>query len=362
MIIDHLVLKDFRLYSNLDLSFHKYTNILFGDNGAGKTTILEAIHYLALTKSHKTQKDIQVIKYDSLFAKIYGVVSSLEKKKSLSLVLSKNGKNTEINGYEVSKLSEFIGEFNVVMFAPEDLELVKANPSVRRRFLDLELGQTSKTYLRLISEYRNYLKERNDFLKKYKPSELNKTLLETYTTELVKRIEQLMPLRSTFIHDINTYALDIYQKLSGKNDVLEVKYAPNIKGDIKSAFDEKEQYDLITKTTNVGIHRDEILFFINNKEVKSNCSQGEIRSVVLSVKLALVLYVNKVLGRYPVLLLDDVFSELDEKRQKSLLNFISGKIQTFITTTDIKGLQINQMNNYKLYYVNNSTVKEVTYE
>jgi DNA replication and repair protein RecF len=359
MNIKNLKLKNFRNYSTLETTFNINTNILVGDNAQGKTSVLESIYILGLTKSHKVNKDRDTIKIHSEFAKINAVINLDRKDIELDIILSKLGKKAKYNGIELDKLSEYIGLLNVVMFAPEDLDLVKGNPQTRRKFLDLEIGQISKEYLYNLQNYKKILKQRNDLLKTMqKQKESDMLLLDIITDQLIDYLIKIVEQRKQFILEINSIANQVYKVVSNSDSDLKIEYLPNTYKNIKKEFVAKYQYDIITGTTNLGVHRDDIEFILRDSYVKTHASQGELRTTVLAVKLALVEFIKKHKGEYPVLLLDDVLSELDLNRQNNLIKYINDKIQTFITTTEVKNIDLSKLSNYSLYKIHDGQIKE----
>ncbi len=359
MYIKNLKLTNFRNYQELTTNFNKHTNILIGKNAQGKTSILESLHILGLTKSHKVTKDRDVIKIGADYAKINSVINLNDKDIELDIVISKLGKKAKYNQIELERLSEYIGILNVVIFAPEDLDLIKGNPQIRRKFLDLEIGQISKEYLYALLNYKKVLKQRNDLLKAMQQKkEEDMLLLDIITDQLIDYLEKIVKQRIKFINKINEYTNRIYKKLANSTENLVVKYLPSIKKDYKKEFVNKYKYDIITGTTNLGAHRDDIEFYLNNQFIKTFASQGEMRSAVLSVKLALIDFIYEYKKEYPILLLDDVLSELDEERQNSLIEYIQNKTQNFITATEINEINLKKINNFKLFTIDNGQIKE----
>ena len=359
MYIRNLNLTNFRNYDELSVTFSNQTNIIIGKNAQGKTSILESLYILGLTKSHRGNKDRDVIKTNTEYAKINSLINLNDRDIELDIVISKIGKKAKYNQIELEKLSEYIGILNVVMFAPEDLELIKGNPTTRRKFLDLEIGQISKEYLYSLLNYRKILKQRNDLLK---GMQLNKDkdmmLLDILTDQLISYLEDIVSHRKEFISKINHYTNKIYKYLANSKENLKIKYLPSIQSNYKKEFVSKYKYDIITGTTNLGSHRDDIELYLDNHSVKTHSSQGEMRSSVLSVKLALIDYIYEYKKDYPVLLLDDVLSELDEERQNNLINYIQNKTQNFITSTEINGINLRKIKDYRLFSIESGHIKE----
>jgi len=359
MKIEKLKLNNFRLYESLEIDLNNRTNIFFGDNAQGKTTIIEAINVIGLTKSHKTNKDKDLIKINAEYAKINAVINLKEKDIQLDIILSKVGKKAKYNQIELDRLSDYIGQLNVVLFAPEDMDLIKGNPQNRRKFLDLEIGQISKEYLHNLQNYRKILKQRNELLKSLQTKqEKDLMLLDIITDQLIEYLVIIVEMRKSFIHEINEFAQKIYKYISKDDKKFNIKYLPNVEKNIKKEFVSKYQYDIITGTTNIGVHRDDIEFYLDDFHVKTHGSQGELRSSVLSTKLALIDFIYKHKNEHPVLLLDDVLSELDSSRQNRLLSYINQKTQTIITTTDLKDINLNNIDSYAIYHVHNGRVEE----
>ncbi len=359
MYVDTLKLENFRLFDHLEMKLNKKTNILIGNNAQGKTTVIESINVLGLTKSHKTNKDRDLIKNNKDYAKINAVINLNQKHIQLDIILSKIGKKAKYNQIELEKLSDYIGQLNVVMFAPEDLDLIKGNPQTRRKFLDLEIGQISKDYLYNLQNYRKLVKDRNDLLKTFQKSKkTDLLLLDIITEQLITYLEQIVKYRKKFISEINNYISRIYKEISNQETNFRIEYIPSIDQKYKEEFTSKYQYDIITGTTNLGAHRDDIEFYLNDYFIKTHGSQGELRSAVLSTKLALVEFIHKHKGEYPVLLLDDVLSELDDKRQNNLLTIINNKTQTIITTTSLNDINLEKIDEYSIFEVDKGFIEE----
>ncbi len=359
MNVKSLNLRSFRNYETFSSTFSDSTNIFIGKNAQGKTSILESLYVLGLTKSHKINKERDLIRIGAEYAKINALINLNSKDIELDIVVSKAGKKAKYNHIELERLSDYIGILNVVMFAPEDLDLIKGNPQIRRKFLDLELGQISKEYLYNLQNYRKVLKQRNDLLKAIQSKkDKDLMLLDIITDQLVGFMEKIVKQRQEFIDIVKNHANRIYKKISNSEDNFDVKYLPSIKNKFKKELSSKYQYDIITGTTNLGVHRDDIEFFINNIPIKTHGSQGEMRTAVLSIKLALIDFIHQFRDDYPILLLDDVLSELDKDRQNNLLDYIKDKTQTFITSTDINEINIKKIRKYKLFTIENGTIKE----
>lgn len=359
MYVKTLNLTNFRIYNKFSSNFSNSTNIFIGNNAQGKTSVLESLYVLGLTKSHKINKERDLIRIGAEYAKINALINLNDKDIELDIVISKAGKKAKYNQIELERLSDYIGILNVVMFAPEDLDLIKGNPQIRRKFLDLELGQISKEYLYNLQNYRKILKQRNDLLKTLQSKkDKDLLLLDIISDQLVGFMEMIVKQRQEFLDIVKTHASRIYKNISNTEDNFVIKYIPSIKKEFKKELSSKYQYDIITGTTNLGVHRDDIEFYINKTPIKTHGSQGEMRTAVLSIKLALIDFIHQFTNNYPILLLDDVLSELDKDRQNSLLDYINNKTQTFITSTDINEINISKINDYKIYTIEKGAIKE----
>lgn len=348
-LINEIKLVNFRKFSNTTLKIKSNTVIIYGDNALGKTSILESIYLAGMTKSHKTNNDMDLIKNNAEYS-----IVNIKANKEYRIVISKVGKKTIINNIERKKMSEYIGNLYVVMFSPEDLSLVKGSPLIRRRFLDMEIGQVNKDYLQTLSKYKKVLKERNEILKIYS-NDPCPDILKIITNDLIELAKKIIEYRKLFIEEINEIASNIHYSISKEN--LKIKYLPSIKEEIYKTFDEQIANDLMYKTTTIGPHRDDIEFFIDG--YKSNyCSQGQQRTISLSIKLALIEYIKKYTNQEPIILLDDVLSELDDNRQIKLIETIKNNNQTFITTTNIDNIK-KLLNDSQIILLTKNEIKEL---
>ena len=360
MIIQTLSLENFRIYQNQTFTFHPTLNIIIGNNAQGKTSVLEALHTLALTKSHKMTKDVDMIKNNAEYAKISSQGTFDTQPIQFQMVLSKNGKKVKYNKIEISRLSDYIGYFKLVMFAPEDLNLIKGSPQERRRFLDLEIGQMSKSYLVHLSHYRRLLKERNEVLKSAdKKQKLDETLLEVITEQMIHYAEKIIKERKQFIEKININIKEILPKLGEFSPDIHLMYMPSIETNLQTGYKKKEKLDLLTKTTNVGPHRDDFVFHFGEKLLKHVASQGQIRTLILALKISVVEMIKNHTQSTPIILLDDVFSELDASRQQFILEHLGHQAQVFITTTDLNNIQVKSLSAYQIIEIDAGKIKGV---
>lgn len=357
MYIKTLELKDFRNYGNLFMEFHNGINILYGDNAQGKTNILEAIYICGTTKSHKGSKDKEIIKLDKEESHLRILVDRDGVTHKVDMHLKKNKpKGVAIDGLPIKKSGELFGVVNIVFFSPEDLSIIKNGPSERRRFIDLELCQLDKVYLYNLTNYNRIISQRNNLLKQIS---FNRKLLDTlsiWDIQLVEYGTQIIQRRALFIKQLNEIVYGIHKKLSGDKEELKINYEPNVSiKDFPGKLAASRERDIALKMTNAGPHRDDISFLNGAIDIRKFGSQGQQRTSALSLKLAEIELVKKITHDNPILLLDDVLSELDRKRQNYLLNSIHD-IQTIITCTGLEEFITNRMECDNIYRVVEGTV------
>nr|WP_330370771.1 DNA replication/repair protein RecF [Johnsonella ignava] len=360
MIIKSLELKNYRNYKYLELGFDKNINILYGDNAQGKTNILEAVYMAASARSHRASKDRDIIKFgeDEAHIKLF-----FQKKGSpfkIDMHIKKNkAKGIAVNLVPIKRASELFGMVKIVFFSPEDLNLIKKGPSERRRFIDFELCQLDKLYIKALISYNKALIQRNKLLKDYSKKSEFYDMLDVWDIQLVNFGSIIINLREKFLSDLNCIMPDIHYRLTGKKEVISLHYDKNTSVDnFENMLKKSRETDVRLKMTNVGPHRDDISFLIDSKsengsliDLKIYGSQGQQRTAALSLKLAEISLVNKLSGDYPILLLDDVLSELDINRQRQLMSYIDN-IQTIITCTGLEDIikqsfDINRVINIK---------------
>lgn len=357
MIVRSLELKDYRNFEQLDLVFDNGINILYGENAQGKTNILEAIYLGGTTKSHRGSKDREIIRFNKEEAHIRINIEKNQVSHRIDMHLKNNkAKGVAIDGIPIKRQGELFGMLNLVFFSPEDLNIIKNGPGERRRFLDLELCQLDKIYMYHLTNYNKALTQRNYLLKQIN---FNRSLLDTlyiWNTKLIEHGSIIIDTRNSFIRKINELIYPIHNKLTGGKEELVLQYEPNVKTeDYEEKLKNSLERDLILKMTNVGPHRDDMIFLFNNTDIRKFGSQGQQRTSALSLKLAELQLVKEVIKDNPVLLLDDVLSELDRNRQNYLLNSI-GEIQTIITCTGLEEFVNNRIKYNKIFHVVKGTV------
>ena len=363
MFIKKVKLKTFRNYQEVDISFQKNINIIIGRNAQGKTSLIEAMYVLSTTKSHRTGKDQQMIGFKEEFARIEATVSRGTDEYDLSLSLSKKGKKANYNGIVQKKLSEYVGKLIVVLFAPEDLSLVKGAPQYRRRFLDMEIGQLSPSYLYHLAQYSKLLRQRNELLKQLRSQRKSDLFLEVLTEQMVPHAKFLVDKRIEFLGKLQEYAQKIQMEITEGAEKITIDYHCSFEGrnmTEQELFDFYKTHfssDIQNGTTGSGPHRDDFSVFINDVNTHRFGSQGQQRTASLSIKLAEIDLIFSVLGEYPILLLDDVLSELDDMRQTQLLNSIKNKVQTFITTTNIDGIDKDVVRLADIFIIENAEIR-----
>lgn len=352
MIVKKLELKDFRNYENLSLDFSEGVNILYGDNAQGKTNILESIYVAATTKSQKGSKDKEMIRIgtEESHIRMYLERDKIEHKIDLHLRKGKK-KSAAIDGIEIHKSSELFGLLHVISFSPEDLSIIKDGPVCRRKLIDMELCQLDKIYMYHLSNYNKVLDQRNALLKQLKENAKLEETLSVWDEQLISYGEKIVEARDKFITELGSIVRPVHEKLSLGKENLSICYEPNVtKENFRKELLENRMKDFYTKTTNVGPHRDDISFYFDNLDIRKFGSQGQQRTSALSLKLAEIELVKKKIKEDPVLLLDDVLSELDRNRQKQLLDSIQ-EIQTIITCTGLEEFVKERSNSNHIYQV-----------
>lgn len=362
MYLDQFVAQNYRNLQAVNVQFDPNTNIFIGKNAQGKTNLLEAIYFLALTRSHRTSSDKELITFKKDYANLMGTVHKSQVELDLRVLITQKGKKVWLNRIEQAKLSKYVGQLNAILFSPEDLDLIKGAPGIRRKFMDQEFGQVNPEYLYFASKYRTVLLQKNNYLKQLaKKKTSDQVFLGVLSDQLAGVAAEIISRRFYFLDYLSQMAADAYKEISTNKEQLTVEYRPSIT-EIKPAdsiqtiyqkvlanFDKTKAAELRIATTLSGPHRDDLIFKLNGRDAHLYASQGQQRTIALSVKLAEIQLIYKLTNEYPLLLLDDVMSELDHGRQAALLNYIHGKTQTFITTTDLTGISWEIIKAPKIY-------------
>ena len=362
MYVKYLNLVNFRNYNNLSLQLCNGTNLFIGDNAQGKTNILEALYYSSIGKSHRTNKDKELINWACQDGYISAYVAKKRLDKKIDIKIFKDGRKAiNINSIKVNKLQDLVGILNVVMFSPEDLNIVKDSPAHRRKFLDIELCKLDKKYYYALSSYKKVLLERNMILKKYS----NIDMIDIYDIKLSEYGSYILKKRIKYIEKLNEYADSIHSDITqGKESIrfeylMQLKESDNLKENLYNLIKSNRNKDIEKKVTSVGPHRDDFSILINDIDVKTFGSQGQQRTSVLTIKFASLNIIKEIIGEYPLLLLDDVLSELDIKRQEYILKSIE-EMQTLITCTGIVDIKKHLKDqNIKVFNVENGTINEI---
>ncbi len=359
MIVERVELSNFRNYKLLKLDLDKKTNILYGKNAQGKTNILESVYVCSTTKSHRSNRDAELIRLDSDEAHIKLFIEKNNREQRIDIHLRRNKtKGIAINGIPIKKASELFGVFNVVIFSPEDLDIIKKGPTERRKFIDMELCQLDKIYVYNLTNYNKIVIQRNKLLKdiNFRP-ELKQTL-EVWDHQLAEYGSKIIERRQKFIKEINNIMKPIHRELTGGVEDINIVYNKNCEAeDLLKTLEENRERDIKYKSTSAGPHKDDILFFHEDKNIRIYGSQGQQRTVALSLKLAEIELVKKLINDLPVLLLDDVLSELDSDRQNHLLKSLDN-IQTVITCTGLDEFIENRFKINKVFQVTEGNVEE----
>ncbi len=335
-------------------------NVIVGENGQGKTTILEAIHVLGLAKSHRTPLDAPLIREGESFAKAEARCDLAGRRERLEVIISEQGKRIRRNDIEHARLSDHIGHLNVVMFAPEDIGLVKGSPAERRRFLDQGISQYDRRHVRHLARYRKLLKERNEYLKSLaKKREGPDSLLEVLGEQLGHYAKKIIAARREFIDELGALAGSIYAEMNNE-DRVDLRYEPSVDAEgFAEALRRKRGFDILTGSTSIGPHRDDCGFYAGKTDFRTKGSQGQFRMLALALKLAVFKIIRDKRGITPVILLDDVFSELDEPRQKKLLRLLDEDGQVFITTTREGAVHPESLKRGRLFKIHAGTIEGV---
>lgn len=357
MVIKSLKLKNYRNYELLDMTFDSKTNILYGDNAQGKTNILEALYLSGTTKSHRGTKDRDLIQFGREESHLETIVEKKGMEFQIDMHLKKNSpKGIAINKIPIRKASELFGIVHFVFFSPEDLNIIKDGPSGRRRFIDLELSQIDKVYLSNLSNYNRIINQRNSLLKELYHQDHLMDTLDIWDMQLAEYGTKVIESRKQFIRQVNQIIADIHYRLTGGRERIELSYESSLGSlSLEQALKKNRERDIRMKSTSVGPHRDDLCFLSGDLDIRKFGSQGQQRTAALSLKLSEIELVKEVIKDTPILLLDDVLSELDKHRQNYLLDSIHD-IQTLITCTGVDEFVNHRFEVNKVFHVQNGQV------
>lgn len=359
MQILNLKLLNFRNYSKLELDFSPTKNIIIGKNGMGKTNIVEAIYVLALTKSFRGSDNVLINSSEEMMRVSADIKSTFID--NYKLVLTKDEKRVNINNNRIKRLSDYVSNINVVLFSVDDLRLIKDTPSTRRKMINIELSQINNEYLNLVNTYNKLVKQRNSYLKTLLFNNYaSREYLEIITDKVIEVGLKIYEYRKSFFENINPLISDIYAEITG-NKTLKIDYISDFKNDeirIKERFKHYEEKDINFSKTHFGVHHDDFIFIKDGVVLKDYGSEGEQKNAIIALKLAELTYFSKAKGDKPILILDDLFSELDSEKINNILKFIPDDVQTFITTTELNKVKKSIVNKSKIFKVVSGRVEE----
>ena len=361
MILKKLELNNFRNYDNLTIEFNKKINIFIGNNAQGKTNILESIYVLAYTKSHRTNKDLFLLKKDSLFTKIKGLINNNEKDTEYEVLINSVGKRVSVNNNPLKKVSDYLSSINAIMFCPDDLEIIKGSPLNRRSFFNVEICGFNNDYVKYLSNYNKILKSRNEYLKNH--DNFDKNYFDILTNKLIDLNISIYKERRNFVDKINKYIKDIYKSISEKDNIkvyydsfIDDTEEENLKYQLEEKYNSVFNNELFNQVTLLGVHKDDFSIYIDNVKINNYGSQGQHRVAILCLKLAEIEIYKNEYGKKPILLLDDIFSELDKIKKGNIIKYIENDLQVFITSTDLDNIDKKIVKNADIFTVNNGKI------
>ena len=365
MLIKSIKLKNFRNYDNLELDFNSKVNFILGQNAQGKTNLLESIYITSIGKSFRTNRDAEMIGFNKEFARVQAEFYKDGYETSVEIIIDRSGKKfVKLDGVKIKKASQLLKNVYIVIFSPEDLKLVKEEPEKRRKFIDRELCQIKPSYYDNLSNYKKALIQRNTYLKE---KETEPSILDIWDIQLAKYGARVMNGRNDFIEKLNIISSEIHSNITGGKENLKLKYAPH--NEFFNDISKQEEFlfdmlknsrdsDLRQRTTTKGPHKDDLEFYIDGINARNFGSQGQQRTCALSLKLAEISIIEEETGEKPILLLDDVMSELDSFRQKFLVKSLED-VQLFITTTEMQESLLNEFPEKTVFYVNNGSIEKM---
>ncbi len=366
MKIDRLKLTNFRNYLDLEIELNHSINIFIGNNGEGKTNILESIYILALTKSNREGNENDLIKFNENFTKINGIIKIRDVIQKREVYIEKMKKHLFVNNKEIRRNRDYINGLSVIEFTPQDLEIVKGSPNIRRNMLNIDISQLHNNYITYLNEYNKVIKMRNEYLKKMNLNgNMDNRYLDIINNEMIDKAVYIYKYRIDFINRINEILPKIFKKITGLDNLV-INYINNIgvtnydgqeiKNKITNKLKKNLNMEMMQGMTLIGPHRDDFNFVLDTKDMKLFASQGQQRMAVIALKISEIYIFKDILGEYPILLLDDIFSEIDSKKRNKIVKYLDEKIQTIITTTDINDIDEELLKKAVVYNVKNNKV------
>jgi DNA replication and repair protein RecF len=361
MQICSLKLLNYRNYESLDIHFSNHLNLIYGKNGMGKTNLIEAIYVLALTRTFRLGTDDVVIKKGKNIAKIEGIIQD-KMLNNYKIIISDTGKRIKIDNSKISKISDYITKINIILFNPDDLKIIKDTPMTRRKLLNIEISNINSIYVNCLTNYNKILKQRNSYLKALnKKNVYQSEFLNILTEQLIDVGLKIIEIREEFINNINSYISDIYFKITGKGPLV-VRYKSEFLGKSKDQllkmFDKNISREIMLGKTLFGPQHDDMEFIINKEIVKEYSSVGEQKNSVIAFKLAEIKNIEASLNKKPILILDDLFSELDQEKINNIIKLLDEDMQTFITTTEIDKVNPELIKKSKIFKCENGKIME----
>ena len=367
MRIKSLKLLNFRNYKELNLDFSEGINIFIGENGVGKTNILEAIYVLSLTKSNRYGTNSDLINHQEESTSLIGEIDYLDYLKRYQVDISKNSKKVYINNQEIKRITDYISNFCVTTFMPSDIDIIKGSPSTRRNLLNIQIGELYNNYLKYVNEYNSLLKIRNDYLKKLNINgNMDFKYLEVINQKMIEISLKIYYFRYFYVSEINKIIPVVFKKITNISN-LQLEYVNNlnletydeekIKDLLKNKFKKNLNKEMILGMTLSGVHRDDLIFKINGYDAKIYASEGQQKMIVIAYKISELLLFKKIKKEYPVLLLDDVFSEIDVKKRNNIIKYLKSDIQVIITTNDILNIDKSLVDEAKIFKIKNGNIR-----
>ena len=360
MKIEYLKLLNYRNYEKLEISFSDTLNLIYGNNGSGKSNLIEAIYLLALSKSFRTNIDTNLIKKNAVSTTVTGKIRTNTTTK-YELTISENGKKVFINNDKINKISDYVSKINIILFNPLDTKIINESPSVRRKLINIDISQLNNDYLLLLNDYNRILKHRNAYLKQLLLNgNASSEYIDILTNKLIELGLKINNMRSNFIQDINNNISKIYKNIFETGE-LKIKYISSFNN--KTHEDLLKQYKKVYKKemsfgkTAFGIHHDDIDFILDGESIKEYGSVGQQKNAIISFKLSELLLVKQVKGYYPILILDDLFSELDDNKVNNILGMLNKEVQTFITTTSIDKVNEELLKDSTIFKVEDGNIE-----